>query len=211
MKYQEQLAIAQQGIQKINKDLTIDDYLASLSKQGIYASDINQIKVLLRKEFQQKYGKQFEPYLLNGQEEQLAQEFPDLAPSTIELVKKFQITEIQTRGQRSVAKMMKEGRKEEEIVKALENRFFTSENILAEVDHYIKHNVKVSGQEKQNYVVMGWLLIVIAVAVLAAQPYLQWGGRRTLFLVITLFITGGYNLVKSRMTTNILPTNSNTD
>jgi hypothetical protein len=200
MKYQEQLAIAQQGIQKINKDLTIDDYLASLSKQGIYASDINQIKVLLRKEFQQKYGKQFEPYLLNGQEEQLAQEFPDLAPSTIELVKKFQITEIQTRGQRSVAKMMKEGRKEEEIVKALENRFFTSENILAEVDHYIKHNVKVSGQEKQNYVVMGWLLIVIAVAVLAAQPYLQWGGRRTLFLVITLFITGGYNLVKSRMT-----------
>lgn len=200
MKYKEQRAIAQQGIQKINKDLTIDDYLASLSKQGIYASDINQIKVLLRKEFQQKYGTQFESYLLNGQEEQLAQEFPDLAPSTIELVKKFQITEIQTRGQRSVAKMMKEGRKEEEIVKALKNPFFTHENILAEVDHYIKHNVKVSGQEKQNFVVMGWLLIIIAVAVLAAQPYLQWGGRKTLFLVITLIATGVYNLVKSRMT-----------
>lgn len=66
MKYQEQRAIAQQGVQKINKDLTIDDYLASLSQQGIYASDINQIKALLRKEFQKKYGKQFEPYLLNG-------------------------------------------------------------------------------------------------------------------------------------------------
>lgn len=200
MKYQEQRAIAQQGVQKINKDLTIDDYLDSLSQQGMYASDINQIKVLLRKEFEQKYGKQFEPYLLNGQEEQLAQVFPDLAPSTIELVKKFQITEIQTMGQRSVVKMMKEGRKEEEIVKALENSFFTSENILAEVDHYIKHNVKISGQEKQNYIVMGWLLIVIAGAVLAAQPYLQWGSRRTLFLVITLFITGAYNLAKSRMT-----------
>lgn len=181
MKYQEQRAIAQQGVQKINKDLTIDDYLASLRQQGIYASDINQIKALLRKELEQKYGKQFEPYLLNGQEEQLAQIFPDLAPSTIELVKKFQITEIQTMGQRSVVKMMKEGRKEEEIVKTLENSFFTSENILAEVDHYIKHNVKISGQEKQNYIVMGWLLIVIAGAVLAAQPYLQWGNRRTLF------------------------------
>jgi hypothetical protein len=200
MKYQEQLAIAQQGVQKINKDFTMDDFLANLSKEGVYASDINQIKVLLRKEFQKKYGSLFEPYLLKGQEDQLAQEFPDLAPSTIEMVKQFQITEIQTAGQRSVAKMMKEGREEEEIVRALENPFFTNENILAEVDHYIKHNVKVSGQEKQNYIVMGILLMVIALVVFLTQSVHQLSARRTLFLVITLLATGVYNLVKSRMT-----------
>jgi hypothetical protein len=124
--------------------------------------------------------------------------FLKLDKEVIEMLKEYELKEIVIRSKQEVDSLVKKGIDEDEIIQKVSNKYFPEEELMKQIEFYSRHNAKVGGQDKKNYLVIGIVCIIdgIRLTVLSTvKPFMKGSA-----IFYGLIIFGIVNLVKAYST-----------
>jgi len=195
MKYHEKLQLAEEAADMLSDGKTLEAVSQLLGERGYYPFDIDKILFSAKSELSDRYGEKIRQYLEEGQLESKRQEFPFLKDDIFNTIRERQVTAIVDAAKAKINALMQQGVDEREIITKTTNAFFSEKEARDQMIFYAKFNFKVSGAEKQKYLLIGIACILIGGG-LTIFSFSDTSMRRS-YIFYGLIVVGIVNLIKA--------------
>ncbi len=187
--------MAEETADLLSEGKTVEAVTQLLRERGYYPFDIDKIFFSAKGILSDRFGEKIRQYLLEGQLELKKPEFSFLDDDLFNMIREREITTIVDASKTKVNELMQQGVEEEEIIAKTTNAFFSETAALEQMAFYAKFNFKVSGAEKQKYLLIGIACTLLGVG-LTIFSFIAPGLERS-YIFYGLIIIGIVNLVKA--------------
>ncbi len=199
MKYQEKIEMAKNAADKLSNKISNKEVRNELSTKGYYPQQVDEIMRSANNLLSHQYGPKIKEYLIDGSFDEHRLEFDFLEEDVMDAIKNSQTKLIQSECKKKVDELVKLNYEELDIVSQVQNKVFTEFDIYRRIDFYKKHNFKITGEEKRNYLTLGLASIIAGIGLsLFTMIGPASGGKSILFYGLIIF--GVYNLIKAYST-----------
>jgi len=197
MKYQEKIKLSNEGIELLSNGKSIKEFKENLSRKNLHKPEIESVLRSCKSMLTEKFEPIFKPLILNKELDSNSSQFSSLSPDVFQLIKEEVTTKIIEDSKKKVGELIDAGLDADEIIPKVENSVFSEEDIMEYGQKYHSDNVKIGGQEKQNYQVFGILAIVLGI-VLSVYSFFNENGGSVLYFGLIIF--GVLYLIRSNST-----------
>lgn len=160
MKHQEKNKKAKEILELLNNGSSMNDVRALLEQENLYQADITSILILAENMFQDQYKDQIVSYVHEGTLAEHRSEFSQLSDDQILKLEQFAIKEIQRSSRAQVNKMAKAGKSNTEIIKAVANKYYTTNDVSKQIQHYKDFFELPEASVRWEYITIGSLSLV---------------------------------------------------
>ncbi len=175
MKYLEKVRLAEEGAKYISDNISLSDYRDKLRNTGYYEYDIDNIISSIKIVLYEKYGKDFETLLLEGTLDENRGGYFELEDSVFEMIASRAKGNIIKNSKRKIKDLLYKSVRPEIIVKEVENRIFTENDIINFINEYVQENEIVSKKQEAEKIMLGFVLIVGGIILTLSMSRLFYG------------------------------------
>ena len=175
MKYLEKVRLAEEGVKYINENVSLSDYREKLKNDGYYEYDIDIILGSIKNILYEQYGKEFENLLLEGTLDENREGYFELEDSVFDVLAQRAKDNIVKNSKRKIKDLLHKNVRPEIIVKEVENRIFTGNDIINFMNEYVQENEIVSEKQEAEKIMLGFVLIVGGIILTLSMSRLFYG------------------------------------
>lgn len=198
MKYQKKIEIAKEGLELVSNGKSIKDFTEILSNKKLHKPEIENIWRSCKTMLVEKFEPTFKPLILSKELDNKRDQFSFLSPDVFQVIKDEVTDKIIEDSKKKIGELIDSGLDADEIIPKVENSVFGEEDIMKYGEKYHEDNVKVSGQEKQNYQVFGILAIILGIVLTVYSFFNNKDGGSILYIGLIIF--GVIYLIRSNST-----------
>ncbi|MBT8232300.1 MAG: hypothetical protein HKO66_11190 [Saprospiraceae bacterium] len=198
LRYRDKLKYAEEAMGLIDNGESLKEFKTKMKNLGYINSQIDKILKSAKTQIYDKYGPKVNQYLLATSLDQHLDEFENLSDEDFEAIQKREYERIISKSKATVSRLTKEGKSKEYVINEVVNPYFNENDVDNHLETYHYYNSPVSGEEKNNYQVIGVGLILAGLGLFYLSYDMDVRKFRALIIVIIIF--GIRNLIKSRST-----------
>lgn len=177
LKHQDKIKYVDKAVRMLKEDTSREEIDSYLMEEGLKNWDIKKINHLVDKQLKDQYKSSIKSYMIDDCLESKLSEFDDIDAGLFEKIQHEIIAEIQAESRRKVRSMISKNRREETIVRLVNNRFFDESAILAFIDQENERQTEKNNEQKKGlgFMVSGILLTIVSADVIPEGMVIFYG------------------------------------
>ncbi|MEZ5043336.1 MAG: hypothetical protein R2828_25795 [Saprospiraceae bacterium] len=166
MDYKKKIKYAEGVAIQLQEQKSIELIKSELKSEGLYDPDINKVMISARKIIGEKFQPKIHEFLLNNKQIHGSEEFKLLDNETLNILIDKESRKIALEKKQEIAKLIREGKSEEEVFAQVDTRFMKAETAVAHITQLQEIKRQNSGSGRMINIFGGLGLIVLTIVLL---------------------------------------------